>query len=157
MFQQTPRQRSSTPPRNNFSVRNIRIGLFDFSSFALSISKEEYVAEAYGPLDVPRENPPLLLAFEYLYPDLRDLARDAGPTDYLDDLGRRDGLCGLLAHCYLVPAPAAGAAWPLILASSWVTWSRICWPSPASRTAAAAVETSIPIAGPIWSFEGTKT
>lgn len=68
------------------------------------------------------------------------------------------------AVCLLLPLlnyryafAAAACAPPLTLDSSWVTWSRMACPSPASVTAAAAVETSMPIAGPIWSFEETNT
>jgi len=63
-------------------------------------------------------------------------------------------LCLLLNWHYAFAVAVAAA---LTLASSWVTWSRMACPSPASVMAAAAVETSIPIAGPICSFEETKT
>ena len=45
-------------------------------------------AEPYRSLHVPREDPALLLALEYLDPDLGDLPGDAGPPDYLDYLCR---------------------------------------------------------------------
>jgi len=80
------------------------------------------------------------------------------PTIWTTSAGVMDSaLCLLPLLNYRYAFAVAVWAAPLTLASSWVTWSRIAWPSPASVTAAAAVETSMPIAGPIWSFEETKT
>ena len=75
------------------------------------------------------------------------------PTICTTSAGVMDSaLCLLLMWRY-----ALAWALDLTLASSCVTWSRMACPSPASVTAAAAVETSIPMAGPIWSFDATKT
>jgi hypothetical protein len=82
------------------------------------------------------------------------------PTIWTTSAGVIDSalcLLPLLLNYVYAFAVAVCAAPPLTLASSCVIWSRMACPSPASVMAAAAVETSIPIAGPIWSFEETKT
>jgi hypothetical protein len=78
------------------------------------------------------------------------------PTIWTTSAGVIDSALCLLLNCRYAFAAAVWAP-ALILASSCVTWSRMACPSPASVTAAAAVETSMPMAGPICSFDETKT
>jgi len=89
--------------------------------------------------------PALLLTFEYLYPDLGDLAREpVRPTIWttLPELSLKRPACSCLGASKFV--------------SSWVTWSRICCPSPDSRRLRRLSTRRCQSAGPSWSLLGTK-